>query len=372
MAGRVTIQNIADALGISRNTVSKAINNTGVLAESTRQKVLNKAREMGYKQFSYLSLPESGAEGAKVAPADSDSAVIPPGGGAIALLTTMFLTPSHFGSTMLDKIQRELSLLNYTLTIHLVTADNLKQKSLPASFSPSSADGVICMELFDSAYSHMLCGLSLPILFIDYPTDLLIEPFSADRLLMSNRHNIRLLIYGLMERGCRRFGFIGDFLHCMSFYERFTAFREACFMLKLDADDMYSITGNQTDRTDFSSYNNYHSYLKGHLASMKKLPDAFICANDFVACDSMQVLKELGVRIPEDVMITGFDDSPESRIITPALTTVHIHSQIMGFSAVQMLLSRIREPSLHYRIMYTETSLIWRESTGPCTPQDGQ
>lgn len=48
---RVTIQDIADALGISRNTVSKAINNTGVLADSTREKVLKKAAEMGYKQF---------------------------------------------------------------------------------------------------------------------------------------------------------------------------------------------------------------------------------------------------------------------------------------------------------------------------------
>ena len=52
MAERITIQDIADALGLSRNTVSKAINNTGLLAESTREKVLQKAMDMGYKQFS--------------------------------------------------------------------------------------------------------------------------------------------------------------------------------------------------------------------------------------------------------------------------------------------------------------------------------
>ena len=54
MNKRVTIQDIADALGISRNTVSKAINNTEGLAESTREKILQKAIEMGYKQFSYV------------------------------------------------------------------------------------------------------------------------------------------------------------------------------------------------------------------------------------------------------------------------------------------------------------------------------
>ena len=56
MGTRVTIQDIADELGISRNTVSKAINNTGILADATRDKVLKKAMEMDYKQFSYVTI----------------------------------------------------------------------------------------------------------------------------------------------------------------------------------------------------------------------------------------------------------------------------------------------------------------------------
>ena len=54
MATKVTIQDIASELQLSRNTVSKAINNTGVLADATREKILRKAAEMGYKQFAYL------------------------------------------------------------------------------------------------------------------------------------------------------------------------------------------------------------------------------------------------------------------------------------------------------------------------------
>ena len=49
--------------------------------------------------------------------------------------------------------------------------------------------------------------------------------------------------------------------------------------------------------------------------------------------------------------------------MTPSLTTIHIHSQIIGVAAVQMLISRIEQPSLNYRIMHTETDLIYREST---------
>ncbi len=63
-------------------------------------------------------------------------------------------------------------------------------------------------------------------------------------------------------------------------------------------------------------------------------------------------------------MLCGFDDSPESRKMFPTLTTVHIHTQIIAFSATQLLISRIEEPSLDFRRVYTATDLVIRESTG--------
>ncbi len=77
--------------------------------------------------------------------------------------------------------------------------------------------------------------------------------------------------------------------------------------------------------------------------------------------DAMAVLRKRGIRVPEDVLFCGFDDSPESRLLS--LTTVHIHTQIMACEAARLLLSRIKEPSLDYRTIYTETYLIEREST---------
>ena len=83
MAERITIQDIADELGLSRNTVSKAINNTGLLAETTRQKVLKKAVEMGYKQFSYVNIshfekPEEAFQpGTDLLPISSEIHILP-------------------------------------------------------------------------------------------------------------------------------------------------------------------------------------------------------------------------------------------------------------------------------------------------------
>ena len=71
----------------------------------------------------------------------------------------------------------------------------------------------------------------------------------------------------------------------------------------------------------------------------------------------------MGVDVPRDVMLAGFDDSAESRRSMPQLTTIHIHTQVMAFSAIQTLRTRIKEPSLDFRQVYTETELIYRAST---------
>ena len=77
----------------------------------------------------------------------------------------------------------------------------------------------------------------------------------------------------------------------------------------------------------------------------------------------MCLLFSIGKTVPEDVRILGFDDSAESRRSRPAMSTIHIHTQIMAYEAVHLLMSRIREPSLDFRIVHTQTDLIERETT---------
>ena len=137
---KVTIQDIADALGISRNTVSKAINNSEGLADATREKILQKAVEMGYKQFSYART----YTGIRALQAEE-----PEYCGEIALLTAAFINHFHFASTMLDKFQREVSQLGFTLNTHRVTEANLREKSLPLTFRRDQVKAIICIEMFN-------------------------------------------------------------------------------------------------------------------------------------------------------------------------------------------------------------------------------
>lgn len=354
MANRVTIQDIADALGISRNTVSKAINNTGILADSTRDKVLQKAMEMGYKQFSYITITNSKGDAILQEPKKDQE---------IALFTARFLGDSHFSSTMLDKFQRETSQLGYGFSMHRLLPEEIDALALPKSFNSKKTAGIICYEMFNYEYSQMLCGLDIPVLFVDSPVIGQKEPLKADKLYMDNETGIYAFVYEMLRRGKTQIGFIGEYMHCQSFFERYMAYRNAMYLQSLPCADEYCLLGNKENVKEPTS-SDYQEYLTGCFQKMKNLPDVFICANDFVAIDAIHALRKQGYNVPGDVYLCGFDDSPESKIITPSLTTIHIHSQILGFSAVHLLISRIKEPSLNYRTIHTETDLVFRESTG--------
>lgn len=349
MSTKVTIQDIANELQLSRNTVSKAINNTGVLADATREKILRKAAEMGYKQFSYLPVFDGNSNA-------GDASILPVDKREIAILTTRFLNNSHFAAMMLDRFQSELQHLHACMTIHRISPAELAAKELPSSLNTEHTAGIVCFEVFDYDYAQMLCTLGIPLLFVDTPVTEMRPPLQADRLYMENRIEIQNMMAQMVQRGRKRIAFAGDKEHCQSFLERYRAYKDA-------AEHFGMATDWPTCATQ-KAQPNYSEYLYQSLRGCPTMPDAFICANDFIAMDLINALHRLGYSVPDDIWICGFDDSQEASYFSPRLTSIHIHGQIMGYAAANLLMTRIEEPSLNYRTVYTETNLILRESTG--------
>ena len=342
MEKKVTIQDIADALGLSRNTVSKALNNTGVLAAETRQRVLEKAAEMGYRRFIYLSHPSSSSE---------ENVEIK----ELALITQNMPYGSHFGTYALNTFQEKISRNNYRLSMFPVRDTEISSLQLPKGFNKEKTAGILCLEMFDPEYIEMLDTLGIPLLFIDTAADTDMTQIRADFLLMENHLSVYNLTDTLIQNGYRNLAFAGEPGHCRSFNERYQGFMHAL------NDNMLTPAASQfTGRTVFDSPQD----LEEANSRTMQLPDVFVCPNDFVAIDQIHALKKRGIRIPEDVLVTGFDNSTESRIIDPHLTTVDIPSSKMGYIAADMLLSRIKEPDTPYRIMHVRTTLKFRESTG--------
>lgn len=355
MATRVTIQDIADSLGLSRNTVSKAINNTGSLAPSTREAIFKKAQEMGYKLFSYASEDSSLSFNVQRVKDEKIS-------GDFALLTAGILDSLHFSAKMLDVMQEEASKLGCGFTIYRVTQRELKEKKLPASFDKSRILGIFCVEMFDEEYCSLLCDLNMPLVFIDTPATFSPKTMRADVLLMENRNCIYEFIADMVNRGKKDFAFVGEAKHCRSFFERYDAFRGALTMYGLEYKEERALIGNITVCTN-GIQKVYRDYLIENLAKWEKIPEVIICANDFIAADLLMVFRERGIRVPEDTLICGFDDSPQALILSPPLTSIRINSHDMGFCAMDLMLSRIEAPTRAFRTVYVQTSLICRASS---------
>lgn len=338
---RITMQDIADACGLSRNTVSKIFNGRGAVPDSTRKFVLAKAQELGYYQ--------------KIATGDA----LPTQknfGQNIALLTHSKPLNHSFGSLFITNFTDQICRSGYNLKIFDIGDQEYFNKVLPSHFVLSDVSGMIAIELFDRAYTQMLCDLGIPILLIDSYTRAPSDLMRCDLVYMENYASAIALTVRMIEAGARDIGFVGDIEHCSSFRERWNGYRAALNDADLLLDRGVCILAN-----DSEAYGEVGWVLE-KLNAMPHIPDGFVCANDFIAIRVMQALQRMGLSIPKDVMVTGFDGTPEAEVVNPTLTTAQIPSADIGRMSADLLLERIAFPKLPYRCTFIKTSPIWRES----------
>ena len=337
---RVTMQDIADACGLSRNTVSKVFNGRGAVPPGTRALILQKAGELGYGL-----------------PAADKGEASRPAGGSIALLTNNMPADYHFGTFFVTTFTDQICRAGYTLKMFEISADELRKKKLPPHFIPEQVVGILAIELFDAEYLKMICALGLPTIMIDSPPHSLIHLFPCDFVSMENVASISAVMRQLIALGARRIGFVGDREHCGSFYERWFGYRISLEQAGLKPDESLCILA-----PDASPYSD-SDWLIRQINRMPALPDAFVCANDFLAIHLMNALKKKGLSIPGDIMVTGFDGTPQSALVEPALTTVQIPSVEVGRMSANILLARIRNPELPFSWTHVRTDPVWRSST---------
>ncbi len=337
---RITMSDIAQACGLSRNTVSKIFNNRGAVPDATKQMVLKKAQELGYHMV-----------------VEAEAVVAPPKNRNIALLTTHMPANHHFGTFFISAFADQLSRVGYTLTMCEITPEELATRSLPSHMSAEQTAGILAIELFDKGYHEMLCSLGVPTLFVDAYYGANHAVMTCDMLSMENVSSAYALCAHVIAAGAKHIGFVGDIAHCNSFQERWIGFSAAMQDAGLPVNRALCIL-----EQDSESYSD-PDWLHARIRTMPTIPDAFICANDFLALHIMTTLKRHNILIPRDVMVTGFDGTPQSAIIEPSLTTAEIPSADIGRMAAETLLGRIENPDRPFRRTYVTTIPKWRNST---------
>ena len=217
---RVTIQDIADACGLSRNTVSKIFNNRGAVPEATRKTVIQTAQELGYYQ-----LPEETGYAPEISQNKN-----------IALLTQHKLLSHNFGAFFITSFTDLVCRAGYTLKIFEISPQEIEDKKLPPHLSLKETAGFLCIELFSKPYQEMLCSLGIPCAFVDGYARTSKALMECDFISMENYAATLCLVERLIAAGAKRIGFVGDKEHCNSFYERWTAYSAALADAELTLD----------------------------------------------------------------------------------------------------------------------------------------
>lgn len=346
---RITLQDVADACGFSRITVSKVFNGHGGVPEVTRRTILETAERLGYHRM----------QGNTDMPASMRLR-----NHAVAVISLNLPANDHFGASFFSAFATRLSRAGYSLLMYEVTRDEFRNNQLPAHFVPGQTAGILGIELFHRGYMDMICGLGLPVIFTDTYAHPDYSSMAADVITMENVSASIHLTERIIAAGAKQLGFVGDVEHCHSFYSRWSGFCSALGQAGLPLNKSLCIL-----EPDSNLYGN-PAWVLEQLNAMPSIPDAFICANDFLAVPLMHALRQKKLKIPDDIMVAGFDGSMQSTIVDPPLTTVKIPSREMGYYAAGMLLERIEAPDLPFRFTTVQTTPVWTQTIREPTESD--
>jgi len=208
-------------------------------------------------------------------------------------------------------------------------------------------------EAINGRITEMLQQSSIAVVLID--RDLVPFPQRSryDLVGIDNRRAAYVLTMHLVDRGCKRVVFVGKHRSAPSCVARAVGFREAVWDAGLPF---------KSDHIRHSAVPTDHDEVRQLLRTYK--PDGIVCANDYTAAQLMRTLESLGVRVPRDVKIAGFDDVKYASLLQVPLTTIHQPCAELGAAAVRLMVDRLNNPALPPRDLLLDFTLVVRSSTG--------
>lgn len=339
---RVSLQDIAQALQLSRNTVAKALKDSEVVSKHTKQKVIQKAIEMGYEKLGEDVRLKLEA-GIRTKPKK------------IAVISKREI--AEFWNRIIVGISDKLEGTGYSFMLYFVSIEDEKNLLIPKDLLTGEVDGIISLSLFEESFNTRLFETQLPIVFFDAPLGKSVANFKADAVLVDGYNSSYALVKKLIEDGRKKFSFIGDIHYCKTIFDRWMGFKVALDDHDIPLIKELCITDHVPLR--YFDYNELMSYL----SQLPSVPDAFICANDDIGASVVQFLVQKGYAIPKDMAVTGFDDKLAAKILNPQLTTVHVDNEYVGKRLVESLMLRIENKDMPYENVYITTYPLYRKTT---------
>ncbi len=306
---KISMQDIADYVGISKNSVSLALNGKPGVSERLRDEIIAAAQHLGYARLESMTK-------------SSETHNI------IVLTAEYVLTDQQFYPTFLSSIGKECRILGFNAVFTDISKDMEKMMTFPRILSDLEHQGVIVIGVLNKAYVNKLNAQPYPVVLVDtYYHDSL-----SNVVVTENIQGAYSAVKYLLDHGHREIGFIGPIAATSSNYERWIGYNKALFDHGYADMPQFSLT---TASDICTSQDEIEVFLK----TLDRYPTAWFCANDKMAISLIRALQSNQVSVPNDVSVIGFDDDEFARFVTPPLTTIRVRRDVISREAINLLRS---------------------------------
>jgi LacI family transcriptional regulator len=336
----VTLKEIAKAVGVSTATVSRVLNFDQSLsvAPHKRQAIIETAEAMNY------------------ATPRARNRANQQGLNKVALVH--FLRPEQ---ELIDPyyVGLRLGIESRCQALKIETVKVYHTDAMPDAALLQGASGVIAIGSQSDDDIAWLKRHARHLVFADFvpPSDEF-DSVASD-LVMA----MRKLLFALKDRGYRRIGFAGWIEDSQSHPHS-----EARCRAYIDWSHEHAAFDPRICATDYAVERTQTGYeLTKRLMQQDTPPDAIVTCNDNIAVGAYRAIHELGLSIPDDVAVASFNDISVAQFLNPPLSTIHLPSEEIGETAIELLLERITGRELSKRITLA-SQVIWRASTRPLQP----
>lgn len=317
----IGVKDIADRAGVSPSTVSNVLNGRKNVGEETRERILAICKELDYQPNVMGKNLKSGKS------------------------RTVLFNFSDFDRQFYLKIIQGISDYVYSKDYDLLICTN---RNCDKYMNKALTCG--CIMLDGNATDGMIIRKAKE----EYPIvvmDRVLEGSYIKSMLVNNYVPQKELVEGLIKKGCRRFAYLGG-MDSLDNRERYKAMNDALKEngLQLRRDDYY--TGDYREKSGYQAAK--------LLMLTEHLPDALICANDDMAIGALRAFKEYNIRIPEDISVTGFDDTDMAKAM--GITTVQVPNYERGYIAAQYLIECV-EGDGNFEPFKISAKVKWRKSS---------
>jgi LacI family transcriptional regulator len=332
---RLTLEDLAAHAGVSRATVSLVLGKSPLVAEKTRQRVLQSVQELGY-------VYNRGAANLRTRRTHTI-------GVAINEITNPYFTE------LTAVIQLAFLDLGRTVFFSNSDEDLSRQDQFIATMREYNADGLVVCPAQGTKVEHLRWlkdqGMPCVLMSRDVPGS------GLDYAGHANEDGMRFATEHLIGLGHRRIAMIGGSDLTSTGMERHAGYRQALASHDIPLAPELVAPGLPS--------RSFGAFTIRQLLTLDEPPTAAVCFNDVIAFGVMLGLRQIGREPGRDFAVFGYDDLAEAELWTPALSTVKIDSQAIGTAAAQLLLERIDHPDAPPRRFLSQPKLIIRESSCP-------